>query len=140
MIRIRAPLVAVLALALAAAACGDTIVQVPTTPAPIPSPAARTNTIEFRANGNATAARIRFSNPIDGLTQVVTGLPYVVEASTTQTTIFLSLDVTPIAFPLFVQAPFLSAQIIVNGSLFREASSSDTALNTLSVNGTWRAN
>jgi hypothetical protein len=129
----------VLVVALAAVGCGDTIVQLPNTPAPPPE-TTRTNTIEFRVNGNATSARIRYSDPIDGLTQVVTGLPYVVELATTQSAIFLSLDVTPIAFPFLVQAPFLSAQIIVNGSLFREATSSDTALNTLSVNGTWRSN
>jgi hypothetical protein len=131
-------LVVVAALALAAAGCGDTILN---TPAPIitPIPTARSHTIEFRVSGNATAARIRYSNPVDGLTQVLTGLPYIVDVATTQATLFLSLDVTPIAYPFLITAPFLSAQITVDGALFREASSSDTALNTLSVNGTWRA-
>jgi hypothetical protein len=134
-----------------AASCGDTVINPPTYPAPIaptptpqpaptPPPAPRSNTIEFRVSGNASSARIRFSNPVDGLTQVITGLPYIVEATTTQTIIFLSLDVTPIAYPIGITAPFLSAQIVVNGSLFREATATDTALNTLSVNGTWRAN
>lgn len=127
-----------LALAVVTAGCGDTILN---TPAPIvtPIPTPRSHTIEFRVSGNATAARIRYSNPVDGLTQVLTGLPYVVDLATTQATIFLSLDVTPLAYPFLIQAPFLSAQIIVDGSLFREATSSDTALNTLSVTGTWRA-
>jgi hypothetical protein len=126
--------------------CGDTNVYPnnPTAPAPTPlptlPPAPQRNVVQFRVNGNAIAARIRYSDPVDGLTQVVTSLPYLAQLATTQTEIFLSLDVTPTSYPLFIAAPFLSAQIVVNGSLFREATADDTTLNTLSVNGTWRAN
>ena len=135
---------------LTAVGCGDTIIQPPTypapaptptpTPAPTPPPAPRVHTIDYRVVGSASSARIRYSNPVDGLTQVVTTLPFDVQFSTAQTIIFLSLDVTPIAFPLLQPSPFLSAQIVVDGSLFREATSADTTLTTLTVTGTWRGN
>lgn len=129
-------------LTLTFASCGDTIIQQPTAPTPPPvvvTPVVIRNMIEFRVVGNATLARVRYSDPIDGLTQTVTSLPFIADLVTTQNTIFLSLDVTPISFPLINQAPFLSAQIIVNGFLFREATTTDTTFNTLSVSGTWRA-
>jgi hypothetical protein len=122
-------------LATTVAACGDTVYQV--TP-PAPTAPSRTS-IEFRVSGNASSARIRYANPVDGLTQVVTSLPYVIELATTQDNFFLSLDVTPLSYPFFVPNPFMSAQIIVNGFLFREATSNDTLMNTLSVSGTYRA-
>ena len=132
-------LAALLVALVVVAGCGDTnIYQNPLGPSPPGAPATR-HSIEFRVSGNANGARIRFADPVDGITQVLTALPYVVEASTTQATIFLSLDVTPTAYPFAILAPFLSAQIVVDGALFREATSADTSLNTLSVSGTWRA-
>ena len=133
--------VALLVIVQSAAACRETVV-VPTTPAPVtpttPTPA-KLNTIEYRVSGTPLSVRIRFSNPVDGLTQTVSGLPYVVDTATSDTTIFLSLDVTPLSFPFASSSQFLSAQIFVNQQLFREASSTDTTGATLSVNGTWRA-
>jgi hypothetical protein len=119
------------------AACHDTDIAataLPVTPTPPPL-----NAIEFRVSGTALSARIRFSDPRDGLSQVVSALPYVVDTATRDTTIFLSLDVTPLSFPFVVGSPFMSAQIIVNQAVFREATSSDTSGATLSVSGTWRA-
>lgn len=96
------------------------------------------NTIEFRVSGNPVLARIRHSTPVDGLTFVNTALPYVIGMSTTQTTMFLSLEATPTQYPFSVTIPYMQVQIFVNGNLFREASSSDFSLNTISVSGTWR--
>jgi hypothetical protein len=122
-------------LLLLTAACDrDTTVNV-TAPTPTPDLSSR---IEFRVNGNPTFSRIRFSTPVDGLTIVNTILPYSIALTTTQSTIFLSLDATPIQYPFNVTVPFMQVQIFVNGNLFREASSSDFSLNTISVSGTWR--
>jgi len=141
-------LVAALA-ALGVAACSDTIVTTVPTQAssvpvgaggvPVPGPGGGViqSVIEFRANGNATSVRIRYSTPIDGLVQVVTTLPYNASFRTSAPTMFLALDVTPLSYP-FITYPFLSAQIVANGSLFREATSSTFMLETLSVSGTWR--
>jgi hypothetical protein len=130
-------LLGVALIGLLATACGDTNYSI-AAPAQVQAPLNRTS-IEFRVNGNASSAKIRFSNPVDGLTQVVTSLPYVTELTTQQPVLFLSLDVTPVSYPFFVANPFMSAQIIINGILFREATSNDTLLNTLSVSGTYRA-
>jgi hypothetical protein len=110
-------------------------VNVPTAPT---APKVETNTIEFRAIGNANAVRIRHINPVDGLSQVSTVLPYIVSLKTEQATMFLSLEVTPLSYPAALLAPFLSAQIFVNGTLFREGSSADLLLLPISVSGTWR--
>jgi hypothetical protein len=136
----RSLLVVVLAVLSMAWRCGDTIVNVPTTPSQTPTtptPVPRT-TIEFRVVGNASSARIRYSTPVDGLTQVVSSLPYVSSFSTTATTLFLSLEVTPLSYPLLSGNPFLAIQIVVNGAVFREATANDTTANTLAVSGTWR--
>jgi hypothetical protein len=138
----RRSLVVVLLAALTMAfRCGDVIVNnpvapkesTPTTPTPVPR-----TTIEFRVVGNAAAVRVRYSTPLDGLTQVVTSLPYGNSFTTTATTMFLSLEATPLSYPILSGNPFLAIQIVVGGVLFREATANDTALNTLQVSGTWR--
>jgi hypothetical protein len=135
----RSLIVALVALTLAA--CGDTVINVPTAPRETtpttPTPVPRT-TIEFRVVGNASSARIRYSTPTDGLTQVVSSLPYFSSFSTTATSMFLSLEVTPLSYPLLSGNPFLAIQIVAGGVLFREATANDTTANTLSVSGTWR--
>lgn len=121
-----------------AAACGDTIVNVPTTPTPTAPTAPTSVRLEFRVTGNANSARIRYSTPLDGLVQTTTTLPFFTSFSTTADTMFLSLEVTPISYSAIVLNPFLSAQILVNNTLFREATSTDFLLYPISVNGTWR--
>jgi len=121
---------------LLAAGCGDTIVNVPTTPTPVPA-APVADLIQFRVDGNAASVRIRESDPLNGLSQTTTTLPYVAAFSNTQAFVFLSLEATPAAYPLTVTAPFLSVQIVVNGILFREASSVDRTA-TIAVSGTYR--
>jgi len=50
---------------------------------------------------------------------------------------FLSIDATPTSYP-FLLFPFMSVQIFVDGLLFREASSADFLLATITASGTWR--
>ena len=133
----RARLSALTVLLTLLAACDqdhDIIVNLPTAP----TPDVTVNTIEMRVVGNASAVRIRHVNPIDGLTQVQTVLPYLVSMRTDQVVMFLSMEVTPIGYPLDVVVPFISAQIFVNGVVFREGSAADFSLNTVAVSGTWR--
>jgi len=127
------------AIAAVALACGDTIVNVPTAPdrTSTQQPAIVNTTIEFRVLGNPSSVRVRYSAPADGLTQVVTTLPYSSRFTTTATNLFLSLEATPISYSVLAN-PFLGVQIVVGGSLFREATSNEFLLNTLSVSGTWR--
>jgi len=94
--------------------------------------------IEFRVTGNAQSVRVRYSNERDGLVQTTSTLPFFSSFTSTSDNLFLSLEVTPISFSQITQFPFLSAQIFVNGDLFREATSTDFFLYTISVNGTWR--
>ena len=108
----------------------DAVARNPTTPKNVK--------IEYRVSGNATSVRIRFSNNEDGLSQVVTTLPYTNTFSTESDSLFVSLDVTPISYSALTTFPFLSAQIFVDGKLFREATSNEFLLNTLAVSGTWR--
>jgi hypothetical protein len=123
-------------------ACRDTINVLPSpVPTPTPTPTVTPiplNVIEFRVNGNPTLAKVRFSDPVDGLTIVTTVLPYSISIQTAQTTMFLSLEATPTAYPFAVNVPVLQVQIFANGALFREANSADFSLNTISVSGTWR--
>ncbi len=122
--------------------CNNSDVTNPTSPSPTTPPTTSTtpvttNKIEFRVTGNAGGVRVRMSNPVDGLTQVVTTLPYVATITTTQSDMFLSLEATP-TFWTSNAFPFMQVQIFVNGALFREASTSDFFLTTISVSGNWR--
>lgn len=94
--------------------------------------------IEFRVSGNAVSARVRFTNAQDGTTILTTTLPYVTTISTTESSMFISLEATPTSYPFSTTDPFMMVQIFVNGSLFREAVSEDFMYSTLSVSGTWR--
>lgn len=129
--------------------CSDTNIIIPTTPSTLPvtttnpgnpnAPVPVTVTkIEFRVTGNASGARVRYSNSNDGLAQVTTVLPFVFSMSTQQQSLFLSIEATPTSYASFAVFPFMSAQIFVNGILFRENSSSDFLLQTIIASGTWR--
>ena len=120
----------------------DNHAKCPTCPSPTPPttqpPSVGLNTIEFRVNGTPNTTRIRFSNTADGTTQVITNIPYSIIVTTNQTSLFLSIDATPLSFPVD-DFPFVVVQIFVNGVLFREAVSSDaTYMSTIAVSGTWR--
>jgi len=112
--------------------------QNPNQPTNPTEPTVQSIKVDYRVSGNATTARIRYSNPLDGLVQVITALPFSVGFSTTTDSIFLSIEATPLTYPQTVIHPFTSVQIFVNGSLFREASSADFVQNPIVVNGTWR--
>jgi hypothetical protein len=130
----------VVLVALLVAGCGDTIINVPNQPSAVTSSttAATSNKLEFRVTGNASSARFRYSTPLDGLVQTTTTLPFFTSFSTKADDMFVSLEVTPISYSAIVNNPFLSAQIIVNNTLFREATSTDFFLYTISVSGVWR--
>jgi hypothetical protein len=130
----------VVLVALLVAGCGDTIINVPNQPSAVTSSttAATSNKLEFRVTGNASSARIRYSTPLDGLVQTTTTLPFFTSFSTKADDMFVSLEVTPISYSAIVNNPFLSAQILVNNTLFREATSTDFLLYTISVSGVWR--
>lgn len=110
----------------------DRVPGIPTNPTPT-----QVAKVEYRVTGNATGARIRYSNAIDGSTQVVTTLPYVATVTTSDSSIFLTLEATPTAYSFTILYPFLSVQIFVNGVLFREATTSDFFIVPISVSGTW---
>jgi hypothetical protein len=130
----------VIFVALLVAGCGDTIINVPNQPSAVTSSttAATSNKLEFRVTGNASSARIRYSTPLDGLVQTTTTLPFFTSFSTKADDMFVSLEVTPVSYSAIVNNPFLSAQILVNNTLFREATSTDFFLYTISVSGVWR--
>src|SRR5262245_17586894 len=87
---------------------------------PDPTPVADdTVKIEYRVQGNALSARIRYSNDIDGLSQVVTTLPYDATITGNGDSMFLSLEATPTGYAFEVIYPFLAVQIFVNGKLFK---------------------
>lgn len=120
-------------------ACSDVNVESPTRASDTSnSNNSAMSKIEFRVTGNATSVRIRSSDSNNGLSQVITTLPYTNTFTTSNDSLFLSLDATPINYSALTVFPFLSVQIFVNGILFREATSNEFLLNTLSVNGTWR--
>ena len=146
----RQVLIALVLVALATgSACRETTYLLPPTPtSPTQTPAtpttpttttSTTHTFDFRVNGNATAARIVYASPADGALQAVSALPFDNAILSTATSVFLSLEATPISFPTNVLYPFMSVQIVVDGISFREATLNTFGGYPLSVSGTWRA-
>lgn len=137
---------ALVVVAVTVLACNRQVNNYPTSPTapsspfgtPTPTPVATRTTIQFRVLGSVLQARVRYSTPADGLVQVITALPFDTSFTTTASAIFLSLEGTPILFDGSVSFPFFSIQIVVNDQVFREASSGNSFLQTLSVSGTWR--
>lgn len=91
--------------------------------------------IEYRVFGTATSITARYSNSEDGLNQVQTSLPFLITVGSNKDTIFLSLEAVAQSFGS--AAPFMNAQILVNGQLFREASTTNF-FTPLIVSGTYR--
>ena len=128
-------------------ACSDTNIIIPTSPSSVVTPVGGSpnpnnpvvtaHKIQFRATGNANGARVRYSTSNDGSAQITTTLPFVFDMTVNQQSMFLSIDATPTSYP-FLLFPFMSVQIFVDGLLFREASSADFLLATITASGTWR--
>jgi hypothetical protein len=68
----------------------------------------------------------------------VTSLPYFNTLTITGDSLFLSLEGTPVSYGFAVIYPFLSVQIVVDNTVFREATSQDFLLSPLAVSGQWR--
>lgn len=112
----------------------DFYVNNPTAPS---DPVVRSNVFEYRVSGNAQQVRVRYSNPVDGTSQVTTALPFFTSFRSDRDYLFLAVDVTPVTYPFNVFQPFVTAQILVNGELFTQSSSAEF-LETVSTSGTWR--
>lgn len=110
----------------------------PTQPTVPANPAPVIRKFEFRVNGNAQQIRVLYSTPNDGLVQVISAVPFSASFVSADTSLFLTMDVTPISFPVTVIYPFLTAQILVNDIVFRSANSVTFLSEPLSVSGTWR--
>jgi hypothetical protein len=86
----------------------------PTTPTPVPAPVV--HTVEFRVLGTVPLADITYGSAQDGTTMTETSVPWTASFKTTRTSLFVYLK---------AQSSFtgtISAQIFVDGVLFREAS------------------
>jgi hypothetical protein len=131
--RVRVALI--VGLALAAAACTkvytDREGSSPTAPGRVGD-----YLIEYRVQGTAISTTIRYADSDNGMTQVVTGLPWSVRVRSNQAVLLVSLEVTPQSFSS-LSPPFLVAQIYLDGVLLREASAT-TFLQPLSVSATVR--
>jgi len=113
----------------------------PSPTAPSPTPPAAPDRIEFRAFGNTGGApvTIKFTNGIDGLTvQVANSLPYVADITSTEASIFLSLEGSALVPLLSQPSGILQVQIFTNGRLFREGSAAGFATLTATAQGTFR--
>lgn len=132
-------LISIMIGSLASISACDVIVNIPESlvPAPDPIPTRVISRIEFRVTGNASSVRIRYSTQFDGLVQTVTSLPFFTSFNTNLDGMFLNLEVTPLNYSILTN-PFLSAQILVDGFLFREATSNEFILNTVTASGNWR--
>lgn len=132
----------VILVALLVAGCRPTTnvtITSPSAPTPTnPIPVVVKHTIQFRVTGNAMSARVRYSTPTDGLGQVVTSLPYFNTFTIAGDSLFLSLEATPSGYGSGVFYPFLSVQIAVDNTVFREATTQDFILSPLSISGQWR--
>jgi hypothetical protein len=135
----------VVLVALLVAGCGDTIINLPTDPTRLSStttspttPAVVKHSIQFRVLGNATSVRVRYSTPVDGLMQEVTSLPFFDTFTISGDSLFLSLEASPISYGYGIVYPFLAVQIVVDGNVFREATTQDFLLAPLSTSGQWR--
>lgn len=135
----RRPLILLLC-ALVFVGCRDEINVLPSpTPTPVtptPPPAPVADRIEFRVLGTHRNVLVRHASAQDGTTQVTTDLPYFSTFTTLAPTMFLSLEASTLN-SIVTGTPFLQVQILVNGTVVREASSNQS-FPTLSINITYR--
>ena len=122
------------------AGCDKTYVINPNSPSQTTTttnnPTTNTTKVEFRVFGNAPSVKVRYSDPLSGVNQTITALPFSASFDTTLTSLFLSLDVSSVT-ALTISNPFISGQILINGNVFRQGSSSDV-LPSFIISGDWR--
>jgi hypothetical protein len=97
----------------------------PTSPTPTPTPTPITNVIEFRVTGTSPSVRIKYYSSVEGMNIVTTSLPWSAKVSTKSTNVALSLEIMSLGDGFTEE--FLSAQLIINGVLFRESSTTGFA-------------
>ena len=103
----------------------------PTEPTPIPIPVARTYTVEYRVIGTARRANIVYVSSVHGSTELTTGLPWFASFRTNRDNIFVSL------YARAEGEGVVRTQILVDGELFREASTDGTLGTGVEVSGTF---
>ena len=106
-----------------------------TAPTPVPEPP-RVNEFEFRVTGDMRRVMITISSTTEGITKVITDLPWFTTIRSTRESMFLSISAE--AEQDVGNLGTIVVQIFVNGLLFREASASgfDPAA---AVSGSWTA-
>ena len=100
------------------------------TPAPTPIPVAHTYTVEYRVIGTSRTADIVYASTIYGSTELSTGLPWFASLQSNKDKIFVTLYTRAEG-----GAP-LRVQILVDGTLFREASTDGIFTTSVEVSGT----
>ena len=107
------------------------IARNPTAPTPPPVVVPRTYTVEYRVIGTARRANIIYSSTIHGSTELTTGLPWFASFRTNSDRVFVSL------FAKAEGSGVLRIQILVDGVLFREASTDGFYGTEVEVSGTF---
>jgi hypothetical protein len=102
----------------------------PVVPTPTPVPVARTYTVEYRVIGTARRADITYTSTIYGSTDLTTGLPWFADFQTNRSQVFVSL------YALAEGNGTVRVQILVDGVLFREASTDGFFGTSVEVSGT----
>lgn len=103
----------------------------PTEPTPIPIPVARTYTVEYRVIGTARRANIVYVSSVHGSTELTTGLPWFASFRTNRDNIFVSL------YARAEGEGVVRTQILVDGELYREASTDGILGTGVEVSGTF---
>jgi hypothetical protein len=106
----------------------------PTAPTPPPPPEPAVHTFEFRVTGTVRRVEISHSSTTEGTTLLTTDLPWFATIRSARTLMFLSLKVASTPF----SEGTLTAQLFVDGQLFREAHSSGVEP-AVDISGQWSA-
>jgi hypothetical protein len=102
-------------------------------PTPVPEPA-KVHEFEFRVVGTVRRVDISHSSTSEGTTLLTTDLPWFATIRSTRTLMFMSLVVSSALF----EEGTLTAQLFVDGQLFREAHASGFQP-SVSISGQWSA-
>jgi len=100
-------------------------------PTPIPEPA-KVHDFEFRVTGTVRRVDISHSSTTEGTTLLTTDLPWFATIRSTRTLMFMAVTVSAGEF----EQGSLTAQLFVDGQLFREAHATGFAPQ-VSISGQW---